>query len=248
MSVWVVAGRELRGLFVTPFGWIALAVMQFVAAWLFLVQLEGFVQLQARLAGLAGAPGVTDIVVAPVLAQVGVLLLLVMPLVSMRAISGERQAGTLQLLLAAPLGAGEIVLGKFLGVLGFGLLALGLLGLMPLALLAGTALDLGKLLAGMLGLVLLVGALSAIGLLRLPDFYCRIHAPTKAATLGVMLLSLGAILRSLAQGNLVWVEDLAILVFLFLTIPVSSQVLGRAARHREEGKTGIQVDEDATKS
>ena len=145
MSVLAVAGRELRGLFVTPFGWIALAVMQFVAAWLFLVQLEGFVQLQARLAA-----GVTDLVVAPALAQVGVLLLLVMPLVSMRAISGERQAGTLQLLLAAPLSAGEIVLGKFLGALGFGLLALGLLGLMPLALLVGTALDLGKLLAGML--------------------------------------------------------------------------------------------------
>jgi ABC-2 type transport system permease protein len=165
MSVLAVAGRELRGLFVTPFGWIALAVMQFVAAWLFLVQLEGFVQLQARLAAVAGAPGVTDLVVAPALAQVGVLLLLVMPLVSMRAISGERQAGTLQLLLAAPLSAGEIVLGKFLGALGFGLLALGLLGLMPLALLVGTALDLGKLLAGMLGLVLLVGTLAAIGLL-----------------------------------------------------------------------------------
>lgn len=55
MSVLAVAGRELRGLFVTPFGWIALAVMQFVAAWLFLVQLEGFVQLQARLAAVAGA-------------------------------------------------------------------------------------------------------------------------------------------------------------------------------------------------
>jgi hypothetical protein len=107
MSVLAVAGRELRGLFVTPFGWIALAVMQFVAAWLFLVQLEGFVQLQARLAAVAGAPGVTDLVVAPALAQVGVLLLLVMPLVSMRAISGERQAGTLQLLLAAPLSAGS---------------------------------------------------------------------------------------------------------------------------------------------
>ena len=84
----------------------------------------------------------------------------------------------------------------------------------------------------------LIGAMfflvSAIGLLRLPDFFCRIHAPTKAATLGVMLLGLGAILRSLVQGNLVWLEDLAILVFLFLTIPVSSQVLARAARQRKK--------------
>ena len=44
----------------------------------------------------------------------------------------------------------------------------------------------------MADLLALAGALffliSAIGLLRLPDFFCRIHAPTKAATLGVMLL------------------------------------------------------------
>ena len=83
-------------------------------------------------------------------------------------------------------------------------------------------------------LLALAGALSfllsAIGLLRLPDFYCRIHAPTKAATLGVILLGLASVLRSLGQGNLVWLEDLAIIVFLFLTVPVSSQVLARAAR------------------
>jgi multisubunit Na+/H+ antiporter MnhG subunit len=45
-----------------------------------------------------------------------------------------------------------------------------------------------------------------------------------------MLLGLSAVMRSLSQGNLVWVEDLAIVIFLFLTIPISSQVLARAAR------------------
>lgn len=70
---------------------------------------------------------------------------------------------------------------------------------------------------------------SAIGLLRLPDFFCRVHAPTKAATLGVLLLGLSAVVRSLAQGDLVWLEDVAILLFVCLTIPVSSQVLARAA-------------------
>ena len=81
-------------------------------------------------------------------------------------------------------------------------------------------------------ILVLAGALfflvSAIGLLRLPDFYCRIHAPTKAATLGVILLGLASILRSLEQGKLIWLEDLAIIFFLFLTVPVSSQVLARA--------------------
>lgn len=73
---------------------------------------------------------------------------------------------------------------------------------------------------------------SAIGLLRLPDFYTRVHAPTKAATLGVALLGFASLLRSLPTGDLVWIEDLLIVVFLFLTVPVSSQVLLRAAATR----------------
>ena len=82
--------------------------------------------------------------------------------------------------------------------------------------------------------------ISAIGLVRLPDFFCRIHAPTKAATLGVFLLGSSAVVRSLAQGDFAWMEDLAILLFLFLTIPVSSQVLAHAARRR--GLTGSEDD------
>ncbi len=78
---------------------------------------------------------------------------------------------------------------------------------------------------------------SAIGLLRLPDFYSRIHAPTKAATLGVALLGLASVVRSLPSGDLVWIEDLLIVVFLLLTVPVSSQVLLRAAATRKVAQT-----------
>ncbi len=85
--------------------------------------------------------------------------------------------------------------------------------------------------------------ISAIGLLRLPDFFCRIHAPTKAATLGTILLGLSSVLRSLGQGTLIWVEDLAIILFLFLTVPVSSQVLARAA-----SRSGVESVETADRS
>ncbi len=79
--------------------------------------------------------------------------------------------------------------------------------------------------------------ISAIGLLRLPDIFCRIHAPTKAATLGVILLGLSSVLRSLGEGNLVWLEDLVIILFLFLTVPVSSQELASAASRRRSRQT-----------
>jgi len=70
---------------------------------------------------------------------------------------------------------------------------------------------------------------SAVGLWRLPDFYTRLQAPTKAATLGVALLTLGSLLSNLPTGEMTWLEDLLLLVFIFLTVPISTQVLVRAA-------------------
>jgi multicomponent K+:H+ antiporter subunit G len=77
---------------------------------------------------------------------------------------------------------------------------------------------------------------SAIGLLRLPDFFTRVHSPTKAATLGVALLGFSSLVRSLPRQDLVWIEDLLIVGFLFLTVPVSSQLLLRAAARRGVGQ------------
>lgn len=73
---------------------------------------------------------------------------------------------------------------------------------------------------------------AAAGLMRLPDFFCRMHAPTKAATLGATLLALGSALGNLASGSSVRLKDLLIVLFLFLTMPVSAQILMRAAAAR----------------
>lgn len=165
MRVWTIAGNELRTLFLSPFAWVVLAGFEFVCAWLFLSQLEAYLLLQPRLGALAHGPGITDLVVAPLLGSAAGILLFVVPLVTMQSVSGERQAGTLELLLAAPLGRTEIVLGKYLGILLFLGLLVALLTLMPLSLLAGGPLDLGKFAAGLLGLALLLAAYAAIGLL-----------------------------------------------------------------------------------
>jgi ABC-2 type transport system permease protein len=80
----------------------------------------------------------------------------------------------------------EIILGKYLGVLSFFLILLCLLALMPLSLLAGTELDLGKLAAGLLGLTLLLAAFAATGLFM----SALTEQPTIAAisTFGLLLL------------------------------------------------------------
>lgn len=73
---------------------------------------------------------------------------------------------------------------------------------------------------------------AAIGLLRLPDFYSRIHAPTKAASLGLLLIASGSIIVHANRGAAVWLEDLLLIFFVLLTIPVSSQLLTRGAAAR----------------
>jgi len=184
--IFTIAGRELRSLFLSPLAWAILGVVQFIYAYLFLSQVETFMALQSRLATLDGAPGVVDIVVAPLFANAAVLLLLITPLITMRVLSEERRNRTLSLLFSAPISMTEIIVGKYLGVLSFILILIGMLALMPLSLLVGTDLDLGKLAAGLLGLTLVVSAFTSIGIFM----SSLTEQPTVAAitTFGLLLL------------------------------------------------------------
>jgi monovalent cation/proton antiporter MnhG/PhaG subunit len=79
----------------------------------------------------------------------------------------------------------------------------------------------------------LLGALfflvSAVGLLRLPDFYTRAHAPAKAATLGLLLAAAGSIVTYGLGDAAYWLEKLLLVLFVLITVPISTQVLVRSA-------------------
>ena len=77
------------------------------------------------------------------------------------------------------------------------------------------------------GLFALVGA---VGLLRFPDFYMRLHAPTKATTLGVGGVLLASMALSWTRGE-VGLHELLITLFVFVTAPVSANLLSLAALH-----------------
>ncbi|MCH2338975.1 Na+/H+ antiporter subunit G [Pseudomonas sp. NPDC047963] len=69
----------------------------------------------------------------------------------------------------------------------------------------------------------------AIGLYRLPDFFTRLHGPTKATTLGVGGIVIASMIFFSNQGNGLSVHEVLITLFLFLTAPVSAHVLAKAA-------------------
>lgn len=186
-----IARKELRQLFVAPLGWALLATSTALLAWLFLVAVDGFQALSARLEQSTGTAGVTDLVVAPFLSSTAVLLMLIAPLVAMRSVCGERRAHTLPLLFAGGASDLALALGKFLGVAAFLLILLGLVAAMPLSLAAGTPLDYGKLGAGLAGLALLALALAAIGVMT----SAFAQHPASAA------------LAALATGAFLWIVD-----------------------------------------
>ena len=159
-----IALRELRSMFLSPLAWTVLAVIQLVLAWSFFTQIDFFFNIQSQLATLPNAPGVTDLVVMPTFEVASIILLMVTPLLTMRLISEERRNGSIALLLSSPISMTEIVLGKFTGIVLFMLIFITMISLMPLSLLMGTELDLGKLAAGMFALMLLLSAFSAAGL------------------------------------------------------------------------------------
>jgi multicomponent Na+:H+ antiporter subunit G len=83
-------------------------------------------------------------------------------------------------------------------------------------------------------LLLVTGSLfvviGGIGLLRLPDFYTRVHAASITDTVGSWLILLG--LMSQSGLNLVTAKLALVLIFLILTSPLSSHALTKAAYYR----------------
>lgn len=80
-------------------------------------------------------------------------------------------------------------------------------------------------------IVIIIGVLfvviGAIGLLRLPDFYIRVSAITKAATMGVACIMIGVALNY--NEISIAIKAFAVVIFLLITSPIAAHIIGRAA-------------------
>lgn len=83
--------------------------------------------------------------------------------------------------------------------------------------------------------LILIGSVFAligsIGLLKLPDFFMRLHGPTKATTLGVGALVIGSLIHFSTKGEGLSMHELLITIFLFITAPTSANLMAQAAMH-----------------
>lgn len=91
--------------------------------------------------------------------------------------------------------------------------------------------------------VLLLGSgvivlIAALGLLRLPDFFLRMHAPALASTLGAWLATFASIVHFSHRGQGVALHVWLIIIVLSITAPVTTMVLARAALFRRRASDG----------
>lgn len=162
--MWLIARLECYRLFISPLAWVLMALVQALIAYLFLTHIDYFSQVQGQIAAIPGAPGVTELVITPLMGNMALILLLVTPFITMRSFAEERRNESLTLLMTAPLSITQIVLGKYFGLLIFFGLLLLMLMLMPLSMLLGSPIDLNLVMAGCIGLLLLLSSMIAIGI------------------------------------------------------------------------------------
>lgn len=90
-----------------------------------------------------------------------------------------------------------------------------------------------------LALLVFIGAfftlVGSIGLVKLPDFFTRLHGPTKATTLGVGSILVASSLYFSSRGDLS-LHEILIALFLFITAPVSAHLMAKSALHIEDKK------------
>lgn len=178
-----IARKELSIYFTTPTAYAMFGGMTFICGLMFLAALGYFQQVSVQFMSFQQPQmlehlNLTDMVVFPLLRNVGVVFLFICPFLAMRLVAEEKRNKTFELLMTTPISPWEIMLGKYAAALVLMLVAVVLIGLFPLIVSlfgnsgtmmnsgAGTGgvLDWGTVLSGLCGLLLVGSAMMAIGM------------------------------------------------------------------------------------
>ncbi len=169
-NVFTIAGREVRSYFSSPVAYVLLAAFLGLAGYFFFALLSAFNQALAVYSMMRNPEmlqrfNLNEMVIRPLLSNMSVLLIFVIPAITMRMFPEEKTSGTYELLMTSPVRVGEIVLGKFLGGLILVLLMIVLSGFFGLVLLRFGNPEVPMMLSGYLGLFLMAISFLAIGTL-----------------------------------------------------------------------------------
>ena len=167
MRIWPIYKKELRLYFTSPVAYVVLTTFLLIAGYFFYSIFSFYVRSSMQMAmnpQMGRDLNVADSVLRPLFGNLSVILLLLLPLVSMRLFAEERRSGTIELLLTYPVRDGAVLVGKYLAALTlYGAMIAGTL-VYPALLAYFARVEWGPLLAGYLGFLLMGALFLAVGL------------------------------------------------------------------------------------
>ena len=120
-NILAIAQKELKSYFASPIAYIVIGLWALLYGWFFTFILNYFLRqsLQMSQFGMQGpqAMNINQQMIRPLLQNVTILVLFLMPMVTMRTYSEEKRSGTIELLLTSPITDFQIIMGKFLGAM-----------------------------------------------------------------------------------------------------------------------------------
>ncbi len=166
MKIWPIFKKEMRLYFTSPVAYVVLAIFLVIAGYFFYSIFAFFTMASMQAAmnpQMARDLTVTDSVLRPLFSNVSVILLLLIPLVTMRLFAEERRSGTIELLLTYPVRDGAVLVGKYLAALTLYALMLAFTLLYPALLFYFARVEWGPLVTGYLGLLLMGATFLSVG-------------------------------------------------------------------------------------
>lgn len=164
-NTWIICRKELRGYFVSPVGYFLLVMLAVIFGFFFWNALGYFVNMgiEAQMSGEDFPMNLNEQVVRPLLSNLNVIGLFLIPMITMRLFAEEKRSGTIELLATSPIRDFEIIVGKWLAaVLMYALMLLATVPDFIFLFKYGNP-DWKPLAIGYLGLLLQAGGLLAIG-------------------------------------------------------------------------------------
>jgi ABC-2 type transport system permease protein len=165
-NIIAIARKELGSYFASPIAYVLIGFFALVFGYFYIVSISFFMQAAMQM----GASGqnqvnINTMAIRPLLQNVSVVALFVLPLITMRTYSEEKRSGTIELLLTSPLTDFQIIMGKFLGAVALYALMLAVTLIHVAVLFIYGNPEWKPIVSGYLGLLLMGASFISIGLL-----------------------------------------------------------------------------------
>jgi ABC-2 type transport system permease protein len=166
-AIWHIYRREVGTYFTTPMAYVVMTLFLIIVDVFFFNNVSEFVtRLQMQMGQVPPdfAFNANELIVRSLLFQMAVVLLFLAPMITMRLFAEENQLGTIEMLLTCPVRDIEVILAKYLAAMTVFVVLLGVTLVYPIFLAFQTRLEIGPILCGYFGLLLLASTFTAIGL------------------------------------------------------------------------------------